>query len=111
MPRSIARRVEQISDSAHLGTEFAMETGLSDHCQPKFRILDEAQIQRIHQAVLKILDEVGVQVNHPEALDLLAGHGARVMDDNLVQIPSSLIEDAISSAPSNLVIFNRNKTP
>jgi trimethylamine--corrinoid protein Co-methyltransferase len=88
-----------------------METGLSDHCQPKFRILDEAQIQRIHQAVLKILDEVGVQVNHPEALDLLAGHGARVMDDNLVQIPSSLIEDAISSAPSNLVIFNRNKTP
>ena len=88
-----------------------METGLSHHCQPQFRILDEAQIHRIHQAVLRILDEVGVRVNHPQARDLLAGRGARVMDDNLVQIPSSLVEDAIASAPSNLVIFNRNKTP
>ena len=87
-----------------------METGLSTHCKPGFRILDDAQIGRIHQAVLKILDEVGVRVNHPEARDLLAGHGARVMEDNLVQIPSFLVEDAIASAPSNLVIYNRNKT-
>jgi len=85
-----------------------METGLSNHCQPQFRILDDAQIGRIHQAVLRILDEVGVRVNHPEAADLLAGHGARVMGDNLVQIPSTLLEAAIASAPSNLAIFNRN---
>jgi trimethylamine--corrinoid protein Co-methyltransferase len=88
-----------------------METSDPNLCRPGFRILDDAQIGRIHQAVLKILDEVGVRVDHPEALDLLAGHGARVMDDNLVQIPSSLVEDAIASAPSNLVIFNRNKIP
>jgi len=61
-----------------------MEAGLSNLCKPRFRILDDAQIGRIHQAVLKILGEVGVRVNHLEALDLLAGHGARVMDDNLV---------------------------
>ena len=88
-----------------------METGISNHCKPKFRILDDAQIGRIHQAVLSILHEVGVRVNHPDALDLLAGHGARVMDDNLVQIPAFLVEDAIASAPSNLVLYNRNKTP
>jgi len=87
-----------------------METGESNLCQPKFRILDDAQIGRVHQAVLKILDEVGVRVNHPQARELLAGHGARVMDDHLVQIPSFLVEDAIASAPSNLVIYNRNKT-
>ncbi|MGD9300231.1 MAG: trimethylamine methyltransferase family protein, partial [Desulfobacterales bacterium] len=88
-----------------------METGLPNLCQPKFRILDDAQIGRIHATVLRILDEVGVRVNHTEARDLLAGHGARVMDDNLVQMPSFLIEDAIASAPSNLVIYNRNKIP
>ena len=88
-----------------------METGASNLCRPRFRILDDAQIGRIHQAVLKILDEVGVRVNHPEALDLLDGHGARVMAGNLVQFPSSLVEAAISSAPSNLVIYNRNKKP
>jgi trimethylamine--corrinoid protein Co-methyltransferase len=88
-----------------------METGESNLCQPGFRILDEAQIGRIHDAVLKILEEVGVRVNHPDALDLLAGHGARVLEDNLVQFPSNLIGDAIASAPSNLVIYNRNKKP
>ncbi len=88
-----------------------METGLFTHCQPKFRILDNRQIERIHHAVLRILDEVGVRVNHPEALDLLAGHGARIMDHHLVRIPSFLVEDAIASAPANLVICDRNQTP
>ena len=45
-----------------------MESSVSNLCQPKFRILDDAQIARIHQAVLKILNEVGVRVNHPEPL-------------------------------------------
>ena len=88
-----------------------MEIGLSNICKPKFRILDDDQLKRIHDAVLQVLDEVGVRVNHPEALDLLSGHGARVLDDNLVQFSSDLIEDAIVSAPSNLVIYNRNKIP
>ena len=88
-----------------------MNTGVSNLCQPGFRILDEAQIGRIHDAVLKILDEVGVRVNHPEALELLSGNGARVLKDNLVQFPSNLIEDAIASASSNLVLYNRNKKP
>ena len=88
-----------------------METGVITHCQPRFRILDDAQIGRIHHTVLQILDEVGVRVNHPQALDLVAGHGARVLEDNLVQMPSALVEDAIASAPSNLVIYNRNKIP
>lgn len=58
-----------------------MNTGFSKSCKPKFRILDDAQIARIHDAVLRILDEVGVRVNHPEVLDLLAGHGAREILD------------------------------
>jgi trimethylamine--corrinoid protein Co-methyltransferase len=88
-----------------------METGVPSLCQPRFRILDDAQIGRIHDAVLRILDEVGVRINHPEALNLLEGHGARVLEYNLVQFPSDLIQDAIASAPSNLVISNRNKIP
>ncbi len=88
-----------------------METDRATPCQPIFRLLDEAQIGRIHDAVLTILDEVGVRVNHPDATDLLAGSGARILEDNLVQIPSNLIEDAIASAPSNLVLYNRNREP
>ena len=86
-----------------------METGIANRCRPKLRLLDDAQIERIHHTVLRILDEVGVSIKHREAVDLLAGHGARVLADDVVQFPSYLIEDAITSAPSNLVVYNRDK--
>ncbi len=88
-----------------------METGILHHCLPRFRVLDGSQIRRIHHTVLRILDEVGVRIHHKEALELLNSHGASVKADNIVRIPSFLIEEAIASAPSNLVIYNRNKTP
>lgn len=88
-----------------------METGTVDYCVPRFRLLDESQILRIHHAVLRILDEVGVRIRHKRALDLLTGHGARAKDGNIVQIPPFMVEEAIASAPSNLVIYNRKKEP
>ncbi|MBN2126326.1 MAG: trimethylamine methyltransferase family protein [Deltaproteobacteria bacterium] len=88
-----------------------METGAQDRCVPGFRLLQETQAVRIHHAVLRILDEVGVKILHGGAVDLLAGHGARVRDKNTVLIPSFLVEEAISSAAPNLVIYNRKKEP
>jgi trimethylamine:corrinoid methyltransferase-like protein len=41
-----------------------METGQYHHCVPRFRLLDDRQIQRIHHAALRILDEVGVRIYH-----------------------------------------------
>ena len=88
-----------------------METGLNNRCTPRFRILDESQILRIYQTALRILDEVGVRVNLGRAVDLLAGHGARVRDKNVVEIPSFLVEAAVQSAPSNVTLCNRKKEP
>jgi len=88
-----------------------METGLNTRCAPRFRILDEDQILRIYQTALTILDEVGVRVNLSKAVDLLAGHGARVRDKNVVEIPSFLVEAAVQSAPSNVTFYNRKKEP
>ncbi|MCU0594142.1 MAG: trimethylamine methyltransferase family protein, partial [Desulfobacterota bacterium] len=88
-----------------------METGLNNRCAPHFRLLDEAQILRIYQSALRVLDEVGVRVNLSKAVDLLAGAGARVKDKNVVEIPSFLVEAAVRSAPSNVVLYNRKKQP
>ncbi|MBN2124133.1 MAG: trimethylamine methyltransferase family protein [Deltaproteobacteria bacterium] len=88
-----------------------METGVTARCTPGFRLLDESRIGRIHHAVLRILEDVGVQVHLKEAVDLLAGNGARVKEGNVVRIPAFLVEDAIASAPSNVVIYNRKKDP
>ena len=88
-----------------------METGLHHQCAPRFRLLDESQILRIHHTALRILNEVGVKVNFQKAVDLLGSHGARVRDKNVVEIPSHLVEEAIQSAPSNVILYNREKEP
>jgi trimethylamine--corrinoid protein Co-methyltransferase len=88
-----------------------METGLHRECAPRFRLLDEPQILRIHHTALRILNEVGVKVNLKRALDLLRDHGARVREKNIVKIPPFLVEEAIQSAPSNVTIYDRKKQP
>jgi trimethylamine---corrinoid protein Co-methyltransferase len=88
-----------------------MQTGLDRQCAPRFRLLDESQILRIHHTALRILNEVGVRVNLKKAVDLLGAHGARVREGNVVEIPSYLVEEAIHSAPSNVTIYSRKKEP
>jgi len=88
-----------------------METGTSIRCIPRFRLLDDSQILRIHHCALRILWEVGVRVLHQPAVDLLKTAGARIREGNMVLIPSFMVEDAIHSAPSNLIIYDRNKEP
>jgi trimethylamine:corrinoid methyltransferase-like protein len=89
--------------------EVGMETGLHRECAPRFRLLDESQILRIHHTALRILDEVGVKVNLKKARDILGDHGAGVREKNLVKIPPFLVEEAIQSAPSNVTIYDRKK--
>lgn len=88
-----------------------MDTGTNSHCVPRFRLLEPNQIQRLHHAALRVLEEAGVKVLHAEAVDLLAGCGARLSDGMTVRIPPYMVEEAIASAPSNLVIFDRNGSP
>jgi len=88
-----------------------METGHTDQCVPRFRLLTESQITRIHHNVLRILEEIGVQIHHEEAVQLLAGHGARVEKTDRVHLPAFMVEEAIASAPSNLVIYDRTGRP
>ena len=75
--------------------------------RPRLSVLNEAQIEQIHQATLEVLERTGVQVTHPRALELLSGAGARV-DGNRVRIPAWVVEDAIRKAPSRVVLGNRS---
>jgi trimethylamine--corrinoid protein Co-methyltransferase len=88
-----------------------MDTGTNTRCMPRFRLLEPDQIQRLHHAALRVLEETGVQVLHAEALELLAGHGCRVRDGKNARIPAHLVEEAIASAPSNVVVYDRNGVP
>jgi len=75
--------------------------------RPRMSVLNEAQVEQIHQATLELLERTGVQVTHPRALELLDGAGARV-DGDRVHIPAWMVEDAIRQAPPRVVLGNRS---
>jgi trimethylamine--corrinoid protein Co-methyltransferase len=75
-----------------------------------FRMLGEAQLETFHQAALQVLSEVGVLINEPYTLGLLEEAGCRTEAD-LAFIPGPLVEDAISSAPSAVSIYDRRGKP
>jgi trimethylamine--corrinoid protein Co-methyltransferase len=75
--------------------------------RPQLSILTKSQIQRIHQATLEVLERTGIEITHPRALELFHGAGAQV-DGDRVRIPAWLVEDAVRTAPSRVVLGNRN---
>jgi trimethylamine---corrinoid protein Co-methyltransferase len=68
--------------------------------------LKPEQIDQLHLATLDVLENVGVKVCETEALALLEGAGARVTGD-LARIPNWLVQQALSTAPCKIVIYDR----
>jgi trimethylamine--corrinoid protein Co-methyltransferase len=75
--------------------------------RPRLSVINNAQIEALHQATLETLERTGIQISHPRALELFDGAGARV-DGHRVRIPGWLVEDAIRQSPSRIVLGNRN---
>jgi len=66
------------------------------------------QCEMIHNASLEILERTGVRLYEPEAVALLTAAGATVEDENRVRIPHTIIEDALETAPTEVVLHDRN---
>jgi len=77
------------------------------HSGPQFRVLSDAQIERLYGATLECLDRTGVEVRNAEARDLLAAAGARV-DGARVRIPPAIIEEAVATAPRSFSLWSRD---
>ena len=84
-----------------------MKTGFTClNRQPLLEMLPPKEIDDIHYASLEILEDVGVDIFSEEARALLRNAGAYANGQN-VKIPSFLVEEAIRSAPSKIVMHDR----
>jgi len=71
--------------------------------------LSDDEIASIHGTSLKILQEIGIKVVSKKVQSLLAENGAKVdVASSIVNIPSSLVEEAIKKAPKEMVLCGRN---
>jgi trimethylamine--corrinoid protein Co-methyltransferase len=81
---------------------------MSDTLRPSFRLLDEKTVQNVREEAYRVLEAIGVFVEHEPALELLTGAGARMGEDGRILIPPEMVESALSSAPSEIALFDRD---
>lgn len=75
--------------------------------KPVINVLTPEQMDSVHGYAVKILTEIGVRVDWSEARERLAARGCTVQPDDRVLFPEALIQDAISSAPETVTLFDR----
>ena len=73
---------------------------------PYLEILPEWQIYAIHSASLEILEKTGMKCNNEAALKIFQEGGAYVEGDR-VKIPPVMVEEALRSAPSRILVTGR----
>lgn len=86
----------------------ATETEGASTAVPRLKIFTEQQKRIIHAATLRVLEQTGVRLLHAGARELLRAAGAEVGADHLVKIPSALVERALQTAPSRIVLAGRH---
>src|SRR5450756_897743 len=73
--------------------------------------LSETDKAAIYEAALEIMETVGQRVHHAEALELLRAAGFTVTDPDLVCIPRELVEQARTTAPHMIEVYDRSGEP
>lgn len=73
----------------------------------QFRVLSDAQIEEMHYATLEVLESVGVNIYDEEVREILKKGGCYVDGIN-VKFPPGRVEWAIRTAPSRIVLCDRN---
>jgi trimethylamine--corrinoid protein Co-methyltransferase len=86
------------------------ENDETDFSSPINRFSKE-KCEKIHAASLEILDRIGVRLHLEEAVQLLVKAGAKVSENNLVRIPSQLVEKSLKTAPNKIVLYDRHGEP
>jgi trimethylamine---corrinoid protein Co-methyltransferase len=69
--------------------------------------LGEAELEQIHQAVLKVLEKNGVEFYSQEAREILSKGGARVEGEK-VFFPPEMVMEQVGRAPSEFTLHARN---
>jgi trimethylamine--corrinoid protein Co-methyltransferase len=76
-----------------------------------YRPLSDENIKRIHEASVQVLEQTGIEVMPSECREIFRQAGAVVDDDhNRVYIPRRLVEDALSTAPKEVLLCGRDSS-
>ena len=87
---------------------------MKERFEPTIRLqaLESDAIAQVHGAAMEILERTGVEINTEEGRKVLLDAGGKTgRGDNVITIPSKLVEQAIASAPSSVTLYDRLGEP
>ncbi|MBA7634278.1 Glycine betaine methyltransferase [subsurface metagenome] len=72
-------------------------------------MFSDDELAELHRATLDVLEDGGIMVLNDEAQEIFYSHGCKVdKKTNIVKIPPYLVEEAIRSAPSKVLLAGRD---
>ena len=74
---------------------------------PRFQLLTQADIEKIHETSLNIMENVGVVFSYEPAREMLKKHGARE-EGHTIFFPKSMVEEKLKTVPSSFTLHGRN---
>lgn len=108
MPRPARRRGRRRSPAAPAPTIRQIDKrALRNHIAPT-ELLDEEQLEFIHDVSMEILENDGIEVLGDLALEVLRKAGADVGDGGVVRMDRGLVLDTIAKAPPEFTVTPRN---
>ncbi|MCP4451939.1 MAG: hypothetical protein GY809_10785, partial [Planctomycetes bacterium] len=79
--------------------------------KPKIKVMTREQIDKVHHDALSILREAGVIVHDPGARGVFEEAIGKHHEDGRVRLPEDLVQWAITTAPSDIQIYDRLGAP
>ncbi len=75
-----------------------------------FKVFSDKEINEIHEASVYLLENVGIKMHNETARRIFTENGANVDQESMiVKIPRGMLEDAIDSTPSRLILYGREE--
>jgi trimethylamine--corrinoid protein Co-methyltransferase len=74
----------------------------------RYRPLDPAGVEKIHQSALQALEEIGLSNAPPSGVEILTGAGAVQGADGRIRFPRALVEDMLAKAARDIVLPARD---
>ena len=90
-------------------TRRSLKAGVNQCSGFGLKMFTEDELFDIHCATLEVLRHTGIKVESKEAQEILGDGGCIVNPKtNMVKFPAYVVEDAIRSAPSTILLAGRN---
>lgn len=74
---------------------------------PKFNVLTEEQVQKIHDQTIRILEEIGLEFEYDPAVEVFRKEGLKV-EGHRVYFTREFIESKVKLAPAEFTLHARN---